>query len=438
MRPISGRLILPLLAPLALAACMDNAPSALPAEPELPLQAALSPGDCTLSKDLAQAARSWFPRPERNDAASLAQDLHRACTREQPAAVKTNALALLDMMETMLNEGRGGPAGDGSSLANVLLACTRGLCNPAGNPGLDLVAALQHAAGVFAIRHGSEDSRPVQARSWTPFSDGVADNHALWGIDVDAPWAEVANADPVLLYGTPVSTLQLLDPGLGGLQYDFNRWPAVGLFDDELHVWVCFADEAGLPHAPDVEPEGRMQRESTLLEDYTPNCPQYVASSGATLATPFMRLARAILPQPLHAFAMRTDRGVRHIGGSPLDFSRFAPVGANPDGELEWEVPPASVVTVGGALNVQVRARTGSGTPIEKVRVILEVAGNQGAPAGAFVSDNEALTREADGIAVFDKAAVNKPGGYTICARGELDGFTFEPVCSTMFHARNN
>jgi hypothetical protein len=48
-----------------------------------------------------------------------------------------------------------------------------------------------------------------------------------------------------------------------------------------------------------------------------------------------------------------------------------------------------------------------------------------------------ALTDEHDGIAVFPNAYVSKAGGYIICATAELPGFTFERVCSELFHVRN-
>ena len=37
----------------------------------------------------------------------------------------------------------------------------------------------------------------------------------------------------------------------------------------------------------------------------------------------------------------------------------------------------------------------------------------------------------------IDGITIDKTGGYTICARGELNGFSFTEACSALFHVRN-
>jgi hypothetical protein len=422
-----------------------------PAEPDLSIQAAVSPGDCGLVKDLVKDVKSVFPMPAGRAENTLASDLDKACKNGDVDGVRGHAIALLAAIEAGLEAGSiGGTTATRSGLANALLACTQGLCNQNDlpNPAIDFTKAFGEA-GTFAVRHDAS-AAPVVARDWVEFEDEnpPGANWALWGIDVDAAWSEVAKADPVLIYGGPASSLVTQDPGIGGLQYDFKRWPVTGQFDDDkLHVWVCFADDAALPHGPGpVEPLGRMQREGVLLSDYEPTCPEYpsrypaVEPQNASVFAPVMKLVRGVLPRNLFAFALRTDTRTPHVGGSALDFSVFAPVAADTEGYLTWVVDPPPIVVAGEPISptMKVAAFSGSGTPMEKVKVIIEVDKNSGVPAGAFVSDSAAFTLETDGIASFPQAAVNKPGGYTVCATGQLAGFTFERKCSTVFfHARS-
>lgn len=451
MQNAKAGFILPGLFVLILTGCMDRSPAVSPAEPDLFMQAAVKPGDCGLMQDLVKDVKSVFPMPAGRDQNTLAGDLDRACKAGHADGVRQAAIGLLAAIETALDGGASISPSVGGNLANALLACTQGLCNlnQLPNPAIDFTKAFDDA-GTFAIRHGLS-AVPVVARDWVEFTDyekhpstATRTNWALWGIDVDAAWSVVAKADPILIYGGPANTLETGDPGIGDLQYDFKRWPVAGQFqDDKLHVWVCFAsaDGAALPHpSSGVEPKGRMQREGILLSEYEPNCSQYEQTiRSASLVAPILNLVRGVLPRNLFAFALRNDTRTPHVGGSPLDFSVFAPVGADTEGTLDWVVAPPATVVAGESISptMKVAAFSGSGTPMEKVKVIIEVQKNSGTPAGAFVSDSAAITLETDGIASFPGAAINKPGGYTVCATGQLTGFTFEPVCAT-FQARNN
>jgi hypothetical protein len=100
---------------------------------------------------------------------------------------------------------------------------------------------------------------------------------------------------------------------------------------------------------------------------------------------------------------------------------------------------PPDVAAPGASLGpIRIRARSGGGTPVERVLVTLYVLNNSGLPAGAvLLGDVTGYTTEDDGTVVIDGTSINKTGGYTICARGELEGFTFEEACSPMFHIRN-
>jgi hypothetical protein len=92
---------------------------------------------------------------------------------------------------------------------------------------------------------------------------------------------------------------------------------------------------------------------------------------------------------------------------------------------------------------IQVRARSGDGTPMELVEVTLSIRGNNGEPAGAILTgDLLSLSRELNGgIATFpdddNPVVVGKAGGYRLCVNGNFEGFSFNEVCSSVFNARN-
>jgi hypothetical protein len=137
-----------------------------------------------------------------------------------------------------------------------------------------------------------------------------------------------------------------------------------------------------------------------------------------------------------------TDIRTPVIGGGSIDWSDFAPVGADTAGSLVITQGPKATYTVEEPLMIRVLAQSGDLTPMERVPVELYVAGNSGTPAGAFVTDLDpsandgtwGFTSEADGTILFDMAGLGKPGGYTLCARVRTPpgfaGFTFTEACT--------
>lgn len=403
---------------------------------------------CDLTSAMTADVRSWFPQPERRTAQETMRLLAASCSAGDAVAVDGYAVSLLRAMEAVADDGRGGDAVIGSRLANALLACTTGGgCSAAALPGLDLTGALALPAGLFRLYTGAM-SAPAVARGTVSFADfDGQQNAALFGVELTGGWSWTAangGSHLVLLYGQPITEdpLDLSEPGFGELQYDFNRWPRTGPFvsDDIVHVGVCFTSEVALPHDHDTGESGqpRMQREGTLLSDYAPTfCPPADGALQASLLGTFAAFTRSVLPA--RWLAMFTDVRTPKVGGSALDFSRFAPVAADPEGRLEMLTGPVSVAGTGQSIGpVVIRALSGGGTPMERVLVTLYVANNSGVPAGAeLVGDPTGYTVENDGTVTIDGVTINKTGGYTICARGELNGFSFTEACSDLFHVRN-
>jgi hypothetical protein len=424
---------------------------------EAPLLATGTPGDCGLVQGIERDARNYFPQPERQGVQATLRDLRTACGNGAQPLVTEFAWSVLGSMESLLAAGRGGSASTGNALANGLLACTTSLCNPAALPGVNLVPALG-ASGLFAVR-GAGESHPVLARGPVGFTSGGAPNRAWWRIDVDGGWGDwkdVTGAARTLFHGAPVATanrIGTLEKEIAGVQYELSRFPNPGPFaDGRLFVSVCFDAEVSIPATSDAPGNPPvfplLQREGVLLERTPLPCPQ-TSGAGvlqASIAGAFgdlVRQARSVL-WPAASLELI---GVRGLGGSALDFSRFAPVAARTDGVLEFLDTPPAVVDAGASLGViRVRARAGAGTPIERVLVRLSIENNQGIPAGAVLSgQTEAETREEaglEGVATFPdgggaELSVGKAGGYILCAEASLDGFTFPRVCTERFHVRN-
>jgi hypothetical protein len=431
---------------LGIGACSEPT-SRTETEDVLGLEFAVSPGPCDLMQTIAADSRSVFGRTEEAIARPIIRDMGTACTNANQALVASYAWNLLGMVETALDGNLIiGTAAQTAAFVGRLVACTTSLCEAAAVPSINFTSAVS-PYGIFAVR--SDDVNPAIARGAVPFTDvSGQSNAALWGVEVDFPWSVVTSANPVLVYGGPVVSggLTLKEIGLGNVQYLLNVLPDAGEFlDGALHVGACFAKEVTIPPSANGL-EARMQREGVLLEEDVPGfCPPDAGPQAASIIAPFVAFARRVMPASITSLLV-ADTKVRVVGGTPLDFSTFAPVAAETLGTLEWLSVPPAVVVAGDALGeIKVKALSGAGTPMEKVRIELYIAGNQGTPAGAvLLGDIESYTQERSGVlgvATFpdegaDGTSVGKAGGYTICARGFLSGFAFTDIC-TSFNARN-
>jgi hypothetical protein len=424
-----------------LGACSDPATPAAPEE-SIPIQAAVT-GTCDLVGSFAPQFKTWLGS-SRDLIEVLLARLQPACASGDAPTVTVTAWDLLSASERFINERTTGDPSLGSLIVNELLACTSSLCSSAAMPGIDFTPALG-TGGLFAVRNN--DMLPAIARDVIPFTDFSGDARtALWGIEVTAPWSVITATSHVLVYGGPVlNGLTLQELSIGDLQYKLDVFPDRGEFvGDDLHVSTCFNGLVDLPSGT-VGLEPRMRREGVVLEDYQPGfCPPLSAAQSASLLGPLVSIAKRILPAALtnRFFLPR----ITVVGGTPLDFSRFAPVASLSNGHLEFVSGPDAVVTENQSIgNIQVLAVSGDGTPMEKVLVNLYLVTNNGEPAGAILSgDLTSYTQEHIGmwgIAAFPDdgriVTVGKPGGYRVCATGVLAGFTFPDVCSDRFHARN-
>lgn len=413
---------------------------------------------------LARSARDYFVRPQQQAATRALSDLEDACAAGDP--VSELVFSVLALMEDALAGGVAGDPSDGVALANGLIdylcAADGALCSPFPEP---ISEAALGPAGIFAILGSGNEA--VTARGSVPFSFAGEDNEALWVVETTAAsWSEATGADLILFYGSPDLTTPINpdELSIGDLALELLSFPDVDGFatDNQVHVGVCYMDPVPLPHTGSGsfgEPETveRMQREETILQVHTlVSCPLTWPDPSPSLALAEVVdravgfLAQALLPEPLAA-ALMGDRSASSTGGSAADFSRFAPVAADPEGRLEYTQPPTDGVA-GEFLNtIEVQALSGMGTPMERVNVTLVLIGNNGLPAGASFCPTDpedpdcetAPVRKTvetlsgfDPVATFD-VRILKPGGYTICATGEIGGFSFEEDCEVI-HIKNN
>ena len=411
---------------------------------------------CDLISQMTSDVRDYFQMPERRDASAEMRSLGDACSAGTPALMTSLSIGLLTRIETAAQTNRGLSAEIGARLAQALLACTTDAgCSasavaPYSLPSLnDLELALSDAAGLFAVRAGTNGS-PAIARDKVPFDDET--NGGLFGTQLtEGDWTTANGGGAlVLLYGFPITPSFVSETTVGNLGYSFNRWPDPGDFiaDGLVIVGVCFTTDIDVPHPSTVESaRGRMQREGTLLAFHAPTfspseCRDPDPPLNASLFGPARDIALSLLPRAWSAMFI-SDIRTPVIGGGSIDWSDFAPVGADTAGSLVITQGPKATYTVNEPLMIEVRAQSGGATPMERVPVELYVAGNSGMPAGAEVTDLDdsddgdgtwGYTSEVDGTILFDMAGLGKPGGYTVCARVKSDigftGFTFTEACT--------
>lgn len=451
-----------LLGVVMLAACSEQATPPSAQDTILEPSLAPTPPECR-TRDLERDARGYLSRPERRTATTALSTMEDACVNDDVQGVWAASWTVLAQIESALSAGREGDPATGASLASGVIAYVCAADPSCTTPPSAVQSDALTGPGIFAVRGAGVGipAAPAVAAASVPFTDfdGVA-NGARWGLETSAAnWGEAVGVPTVLFHGVPETgdPLGLSDLAFGDLAFDIESFPDVNGFpENKVHIGVCYDIEVTVPHVDDDEGKPtlaeRMQREGTILEAYGMGCSDWpAAGSSASSAGVFASVAsafgRAFLPQPLAA-ALMGDRKAPSTGGSPIDFSQFAPVAADPQGRMEWVVPPrdGDDDTVLDAIVVQ--AVTGAGTPIELVDVNLALIGNQGVPAGASFCppgaptcpNPTAITRETlsgfDPVATFDDVRIWKPGGFTICAQGSLNGFTFEETCQ-FIHIKN-
>ncbi len=454
------RFVLPLVAGAAVALFSCGEPSSpLSSTPFVTAPSlATTSASCTVH-GLYSLAISYFSQHQQSAVADTLSAMYFECGAGDSVAVRAGGWTLLSAVEEAIGAGSAGASSDGAGFANGVITymCqwtwSDDLCSP--QPAAVTAEALG-GQGIFAVRgHGATD---IVAHGKVPFTFQGVPNNALWGVQTSTTWQDATGAPVILVYGNP-STLSVADLSLGDLAFRLHTFPDVpGFKDGELHVGVCYDQDVDLAGAGLAN---FMQREGTLLQPWAPTfqgCrPVSMASRGNGNAFEGLlaMAAQAFLPRPLSAATVLGNPP--STGGSPIDFSHFAPVATGTSGgRLEFVTPPSDG-TDGIALStIRVAAVSDGGTPAERVRIQLYLKHNKGIPAGATFCDpaggpcqDTATTVEGlDGygtLASFTDATLYKPGGYIVCAKAvssladpEGDPLTFQDVCADMIHIKKH
>ena len=131
------------------------------------------------------------------------------------------------------------------------------------------------------------------------------------------------------------------------------------------------------------------------------------------------RAASWLGPKPLFAETEPAEKfsGGGPSGWSPISFAQITGTGT----DLAFDKPPKTGV-VGQDIALVVRATSDGGNALPGVTITINLANNSGVPAGAVILNDPATGVTGPDGSVTIKVQVNKPGGYTFIASGELLG----------------
>lgn len=210
-----------------------------------------------------------------------------------------------------------------------------------------------------------------------------------------------------LAFGKPVPSTGFTNDQLVGNVFDWNSIPTITFIGPGVVVGECELESNYLQHnAAGNGPE--------VLGFVAPSCAVFAAGQEREPRTFAERLIRLLGPKPLFA-ALGTTTGT---GGSKQNLSPFGlidPSLVNLDARFQWR---KSGNTVGEPFNptpkYQIRSQAGTVFQQDFVLIWLEALGNSG--TNVQICNNWAYTN-ADGLAQFPQAFLNKSGGYTIVAQ---------------------
>jgi hypothetical protein len=292
------------------------------------------------------------------------------------------------------------------------------------------------AAGIFAVRgNGPAPAALAFVRTLT----GRHTASPIWGVEplagcsTTAPgncatWPAGTTADTrYLLFAYPTDA----DLGLESVaaEASFNGLDGfnIGMIPDipiksVFTVGECIdataSDAANLLYHATATPEIVGNRSPTFCDPVYP--PQAMLTTRTWYASLGQRAASWLAPKPLFAEPEPVDKfsGGGPSGWSPISFAKITGTGTT----LRFDKPPKTG-SVGNPIPLVVTATSSaSGLPLPDVLVTIHLANNSGSPAGAIiVSDSTGVTTGPTG-SVTISIKVDKPGGYTFLANGNLLG----------------
>lgn len=323
-----------------------------------------------------------------------------------------------------------------TELRNGLPAATAAELDSVDAQGSGVEKSL--AAGIFAVRGNAAAPAAV---AFVPATGGGRQQASpVWGVE---PEAGCTLAGPCTWPPGPTTDARYLIfayPATAGLdgeapadQATFNGLNGfiIGMLPDIADKSVFTVGEciAAVATVGETAVGGNLLlHEGAILGNRSPTfCdlgypPQAMLTNRSWFASLGQRAASWLAPKPLFAKEEPDSKsGGGPSGWSPITFVKIA--GANIS--LAFGTPPKTAV-VGRLFELTVKATTAAGNDAPDVTVRFQLANNSGVPAGATIvgdleNDGVTAVTGADGIAKI-LLAVNKPGGYTFFASGNLGG----------------
>ena len=421
---------------IALTACSDSRDSS-PTSPDL--KPSPSGFTCDNFSTAISLARSYFAQPTQNSVVAILNDAAAstvAAYRTQKGldvfdtVATQNALRIAGSANTIV-----GTTQEGSDLLNAIGACSQ----LGQNAKIDYTSALG-PTGAFAVRGGS--STPV--RSYDDFSGVAPPSGTTWSAWLGLP--SVGNDPPskdlpdarAAVYGAPFDVTSDLsaETEVGTRGFDWNTLPVAPNFplNGDGFLAICVGS---------LDPGNRIQNNHVQGTTPTPgvlgtsnSSPFSLDCSGFTddgqiLASGLLhRIIDVFAPRPLYAAALAT-RTIGTPGGFSKNFVvnptaislTFGPLS---DGFVGVPMPP-----------LQVTAKTGSGVPMQRIGLTIDVKTNLGVPANLDGTLTQ-LTNEF-GVATFDNLVLSSAGGYLWHVRttSGTDGIADAEATSGAFHIKN-
>jgi hypothetical protein len=391
---MGGRSLAPflLVAAAVVGACSDGA-NDVPTAPEF----APKPASCNFTT-ISSLVKTEFGAS--SDEAGLATDMKNAGA--QTALATSIGYQILASIGTKY-DGSQASTSNASALTVALLKCMD--IGTASVPDTAVIKIALASSGAYGVRPLVADDK-----------DPVTSHDGVWLLEPPATqtWQSMlpAGTSSILVYGVPVTNGSFTKDSPKSGVFDWTTKPQVTFNDPGIVIGQCEAESHYLQHNP-------AGITAEVLGFVTPSC-FFDDGLGLREREPRSfaeRMFRLFAPAPAYA-ALLTTTG---SGGSKRTLSPFQVIDPNEvrlTTQFNWK---KSGFTVGqpfasttNPLEYQIQSGAGTKFLQDYVLIWLEALGNQG--TNVAVCNNWAYTN-ANGVAQFPVAYLNKAGGYTMVSK---------------------
>jgi hypothetical protein len=264
--------------------------------------------------------------------------------------------------------------------------------------------------GAFGVRGWPDDARPVRSHQ----ADGTK---AKWTLEPPSglAWEDITTLattglpDSVknlfLAFGKPVSASGFTGDQLVSNVFDWNTIPVAEFSGVGVVIGECNLASNFIQHNAGSDAE--------VLGFVRPSCGSLTSATERAPSTLAERFVRLLAPKPLYATTLLSS-GTGSTGKRLSPFGVVFPGVVNLDDLFTWKKSGNTVgVPFSPPPKYQILSSAGTEFKQDFVLIYLQAVGNNG--VNVEICNNYAFTN-ADGIAQFPQAYLNKAGGYTIFA----------------------